>query len=69
MTFFHVSQLKKYHPDPTHVIDYEEIRVQENLSFTVEPEKILDRRMKQLRNKAIPLVKVVWKGMNGEETT
>ena len=39
---FHVSQLKKYHPDPTHIIDRERMKLQENLSFIVEPEKIID---------------------------
>ncbi|XP_028804909.1 uncharacterized protein LOC114759840 [Neltuma alba] len=30
---FHVSQLKKYHLDPSHVIEPEEIELQENLTF------------------------------------
>jgi hypothetical protein len=66
---FHVSQLKKYQPDSSHIIEYENIALQDNLSFVVSPDKIIDVKIKQLRNKAIPLVKVVWKGLSLEEAT
>ena len=32
----------------------------ENLAYEEHPTEILDRRIKQLRNKNIPLVKVLW---------
>jgi RNase H-like domain found in reverse transcriptase/Reverse transcriptase (RNA-dependent DNA polymerase)/Retroviral aspartyl protease/Integrase zinc binding domain/Retrotransposon gag protein len=66
---FHVSQLKKYHPDPSHVIEPEKVEMQENLTYRAEPEKILDVRHKQLRNKTIRLVKVFWKGMAPGDAT
>ena len=66
---FHVSQLKKYHPDPTHIINHEGMQLQENLSFTVEPKRIIDEQVKQLRNKSIPMIKVVWEGQTEEEAT
>ena len=66
---FHVSQLKKYQPDPSHIIEYENVALQDNLSFVVSPDKIIDVKIKQLRNKSIPLVKVVWKGLSPEEAT
>ena len=31
---FHVSMLRKYVPDPTHVIDYEPLQFQEDLTYT-----------------------------------
>ena len=65
----HVSQLKKYHSDPTHIINHEGIQLQENLSFTVEPKRIIDEQVKQLRNKSIPMMKVVWEGRTEEEAT
>ncbi|MCI70471.1 hypothetical protein A2U01_0091734 [Trifolium medium] len=34
--------------------------MRENLSFEVPPVKIADRKMKRLRTKEIPLVKVIW---------
>jgi len=64
-----VSQLRKYVPDPSHVLKYSPLQLQEDLSYTVEPVQILDRKEKQLRNKAIPLVKVLWRSKEIEETT
>ncbi|XP_028800351.1 uncharacterized protein LOC114755655 [Neltuma alba] len=66
---FHVSQLKKYYPDPSHVIEPEEIELQENLTFKAELECILDVKDKQLRNKTIRLLKVFWKGMSPGDAT
>ena len=66
---FHVSQLKKYHPDPSHVIEPEDVELQENLTYRAEPEKILDVKDKQLRNKTIRLVKVFWRGMTPGDAT
>ncbi|XP_027348026.1 uncharacterized protein LOC113859453 [Abrus precatorius] len=57
---FHVSQLRKYIPDPTHVIELDLVQVRENLSNDVQPVKIVDRRVKKLKGKDISLVKVIW---------
>ncbi|MCI25454.1 hypothetical protein A2U01_0046645, partial [Trifolium medium] len=54
---FHVSQLRKYILDPSHVIMPDDIQLKENLSFEVPPIKIADRKTKRLRTKEIPLVK------------
>ena len=56
---FHVSQLRKYVPDPSHVLEPDEIPLRENLTYEAMPVKIVDRRVKQLRGKDIPLVRVV----------
>ena len=45
---FHVSQLRKYIPDLNHVLRYSPLQLQEDLSYTVEPVQILDRKEKQL---------------------
>ena len=66
---FHVAMLMKYHPDPSHVIEYEEMDIQEDMSYTEEPIRILDRKEKVLRTKSIPLVKVLWKHHSMEEAT
>ena len=66
---FHVSQLRKYIPDPSHVLSYSPLQLQDDLSYTVEPVQVLDRKEKVLRNKAIPLVKVLWRSQEIEETT
>jgi hypothetical protein len=39
------------------------------LTFQPEPESIVDRDVKSLRNKEIPIVKVVWKGSPDGEAT
>ena len=56
---FHISQLKKYQPDLEHVIEYKDIDIQDDHTFVVEPEQIIDRQEKQLRHRNIPFVKVV----------
>ncbi|XP_028801661.1 uncharacterized protein LOC114756883 [Neltuma alba] len=66
---FHASQLKKYHTDPSHIIELEEIEIRENMTYNVEPERIIDARDKQLRNKTIRIVKVVWRGMTSGDAT
>ena len=57
---FHVSRLKKYCADPSHVLPSEGIELNEDLTFKEEPVKILDRKVKALRTKEVPLVKVLW---------
>ncbi|KAL0551923.1 hypothetical protein IC582_011016 [Cucumis melo] len=63
---FHVSMLRKYVPDPSHVVDYEALEIDENLSYTEQPVEVLART---LRNKEIPLVKVLWRNHRVEEAT
>ncbi|KAL5573266.1 hypothetical protein UlMin_022863 [Ulmus minor] len=57
---FHVSMLRKYISDPSHILEHEPIKVHEDLSYEEQPVQILDRKDKTLRNKVIPLVKVLW---------
>ena len=66
---FHVSQLRKYIPDPSHIIDYGDIEVSSNASYAEQPVSILERRTKQLRNKSIPLVKIQWSRHGVDEAT
>ncbi|KAL5574707.1 hypothetical protein UlMin_016406 [Ulmus minor] len=56
---FHVSMLRKYVSDPSHVLVSEPIEVREDLTYQEQPVQILDRKDKALRNKVIPLVKVL----------
>ncbi|KAL0546306.1 hypothetical protein IC582_016213 [Cucumis melo] len=66
---FHVSMLRKYVPDPSHVVDYKPLKIDENLSYTEQPVEVLAREVKTLRNKEIPLVKVLWRNHRVEEAT
>ena len=66
---FHVSMLKKYIPDSSHVLPVEDLEIDESVSYKTQPVKILDRKEKILRNKIIPLVKVLWLHHGVEEVT
>ena len=66
---FHVSQLGKYVPDPSHVIPRDDVQVRDNLTVETLPLRIDDRKVKSLRGKEIPLVRVVWGGATGESLT
>ncbi|KAL0411711.1 UNVERIFIED_CONTAM: putative mitochondrial protein [Sesamum latifolium] len=57
---FHVSMLRRYRSDPSHVIREPEIEISEELTYVEEPTEILDRSIRKLRNKEIPMVKVRW---------
>ncbi|KAA0036669.1 Retrovirus-related Pol polyprotein from transposon 17.6 [Cucumis melo var. makuwa] len=46
---FHVSILRKYVTDPSHVVDYEPLEIDENLSYAEQPVEILAREVKMLR--------------------
>jgi len=58
---FHISQLRRYIPDPEHVISYEPLQLKENLTYMEEPIQIIDRKDRVLCNRVIPFVKVLWK--------
>ena len=66
---FHVSMLRKYVSDPSHVLEAPPIELNEDLSFEVQPVSIVDQEIIELRNKVIPMVKVLWKSDTIEETT
>uniref|UniRef100_A0A2N9F3Y9 RNA-directed DNA polymerase n=1 Tax=Fagus sylvatica TaxID=28930 RepID=A0A2N9F3Y9_FAGSY len=58
---FHVSMLRKYIPEPSHVLSYDQLQIKDDLSYEEVPIEILDRKEHMLRTKSIPLVKVLWK--------
>ena len=66
---FHVSMLRKYIADPTHVIDYKPLEIEEILSYQEKSIKILAREVKALRNWNIGFVKVLWRNQQIEEAT
>ena len=66
---FHVSMLRRYRSDESHILPVQEIQVQEDLSYDEEPKAILAREVKLLRNKQAPLVKVLWQHHGREEAT
>ncbi|XP_057720272.1 uncharacterized protein LOC130934751 [Arachis stenosperma] len=66
---FHVSQLRKYQHDPSHVLQQEDVTLKDDLTFELPAMKIVDRSTKQLRNKTVRLVKVAWDSCNSRDYT
>ena len=56
---FHVSMLRRYIPDPTHVVDWGEIEVDTDGTFKEGPVCIMDSRDQVLRRKTVRLVRVL----------
>lgn len=57
---FHVSMLRKYFHDPSHVIQPQDIQLCKDLSYEEVPMAISDQQVKKLRLKEISYVKVLW---------
>ena len=66
---FHVSMLRRYRSDPSHVVSSEVIELRPDLTYKEEPVEILAREFKELQNKRFPLVKVLWRNHKTEEAT
>ena len=66
---FHVSLLKNYVHDPTHMIDCNLVQVEPKGKFQAETLLILDRREKALRNRVVAQVKVQWNHFSPKEAT
>jgi len=65
---FHVSQLRKYIADPTHVLEDDDVQIREDLTIGAGPVRILDSQVKQFRGKEIKTVKVLWDEATKEMT-
>lgn len=57
---FHVSMLRRYIKDASHVIDYGTVEVNGDATYVEAPVRILDRMTKQFRTTQVNLVKVLW---------
>ncbi|KAK1429939.1 hypothetical protein QVD17_12297 [Tagetes erecta] len=66
---FHISNLRKCHVDDVQQVPLEDVRIDEKLNFVEEPLHIEDRKIKKLRRKEIPLVKVKWNARHGPDFT
>ena len=66
---FRVSMLRKYIPDPAHVVDWGHIEIDTNGTFEGGPACIVDSRDRVLRRKTVRLVRVLWRHYGVEEYT
>ncbi|KAM1370094.1 hypothetical protein TB2_040471 [Malus domestica] len=66
---FHVSMLQHYVSDPSHVIPPQPLEINSDLTYDEEPVTLLDWKDKELRNKTVRLVKLLWRNHSVEEAT
>ena len=66
---FHISVLKKYVHDATHLVNWNDVQMEPKGDFLVEPDCILGQREITLRNRTIGQVKVQWKHVSLEQAT
>ena len=50
---FHVSMLKKYVEDPTHILHYQPLDIQPDASYVAKPVAIIDTKEQVLRTRTI----------------
>ena len=66
---FHVSMLRKYIIDPSHVLDYLGLQLDDHLTVQEHPVHILDWEERVLRSRSIPFVKIAWSHHLDEDVT
>ena len=66
---FHVSMLLKSISNPANVLSYENMELDQYLSYEEKSVQILEWKGRVLRNKTIALVKVLWRNSKVEEAT
>ncbi|CAN4084848.1 unnamed protein product [Withania somnifera] len=66
---FHVSMLRRYMPDESHIIREDSVKLDDNLSFVEEPLMILTKEVRKLRSSEIQVVKVRWSHRSIKEST
>ncbi|KAI3751572.1 hypothetical protein L2E82_22662 [Cichorium intybus] len=66
---FHISHLRKTLYDESTRVSLTEVQLDERLQHQEQPEKILDRKIKMLRNKEIGIVKIQWRHHRDTDVT
>ena len=66
---FYVSMLQRYRSNESHILLVQDVQVQSDFIYDQEPKVILAREVKQLRNKQVPIIKVLWQYHGIEEVT
>ena len=66
---FNVSMLRKYTPNPAHVVEWGQIEVDTDGTFEEGSVCNLDSRDQVLRHKTMRLVRVLWRHYGVEEST
>ena len=64
-----MSILRKYIIDPSHVLDYSGLQLDDRLTLEEYPVCILDREQRVLQSRSIPFVKVARNHRSDEDVT
>ncbi|XP_062100081.1 uncharacterized protein LOC133805950 [Humulus lupulus] len=68
-----IEKLEKLTPaiwkDPSNVSSYKMLQLKQDLSYDEQPERVIEKGIKELRSKRIQLVKVMWKNSTEREAT
>ncbi|XP_027922703.1 uncharacterized protein LOC114180588 [Vigna unguiculata] len=65
---FHVSQLRKYVFDPSHVLEADDVQIREDLTMEVPPITLEDSKVEKRQGKSVRLVKVIWDRRTDDST-
>ena len=66
---FHFSMLRRYTPNPAHVMDWGEIEVDTDGTFKEGPVCIMDSGDQVLRRNIVRIVRVLWQHRRVEKST
>ena len=66
---FHVSMLRRYTPDPAHVVDWGQVEIDTDGTFEEGPVCTVCSSDQVLRRKTVRLVRVLWRHCGVEEST
>ncbi|XP_075494723.1 uncharacterized protein LOC142532287 [Primulina tabacum] len=66
---FHVSMLRRYISNPSHIFKHEPLDLMPNLTDKEVSIQILDRKVKILRNKEIDIIQILWRNQLVEKAT
>ena len=53
--------------DPSHILETPPIELSDGLTFSTQPVAIVDRTVRELRKRRIPMVRVLWRNNRFEE--
>ncbi|XP_052726211.1 uncharacterized protein LOC128194684 [Vigna angularis] len=65
---FHVSQLRKYIANPSHVLELEDIQLRPDRTLEMQPVRIEESDTRYYKRKAVRMVKVLWDARTGDST-
>jgi hypothetical protein len=66
---FHVPMLRKYIANPNLIVEYEQLEIQEGLTYVEVPVKFVNKKEQVLHTKMITIVTVLWCNHGVEEAS